>query len=265
MTLIPSFAIGLFIVLTVTFLLLSVVFLVLYLLKSKKYRKEIKEIAEETGTQSYDVERLKEELSIFESKIMDKDTFIKKLTKEKEGLELKVKEFEVSSVTYRDESQMKIRDLEAQVSNMQLKLDQLEGEVPRLQKEVSEKDDRLRNDNSTQIQRISELEKQAETYKAENHALKDVIDNLEETVREKDHRIEHLQSEIADLHQDLRADKEQIEEFRAKSTHDNDYYRKLGDIDLNMIKLEKIERLKNKKIITQEEFVELRKKYLDSL
>ena len=166
-----------------------------------------------------DEERIKEELSVYESKLMDKDTMIKKLIREKEALQL----------------------------------------------QLSESEAKLPEASIAAEQTVAEYKQQAEQMKATIHDLKDVIDNFEETVREKDHQIEHLRAEALELQQQL-ADRDlKLEDFRQRSAHDEEFYRKLGEIDLNIVKLEKLDRLRDKQILSIEQYQALKQKYLDQL
>jgi DNA repair exonuclease SbcCD ATPase subunit len=233
--------------------------------RKKVLRREMAALKEELEIIRSENEHYKEDLSLYDSKLTDKETHLKRILKEKETLEASLKESNESSGNQRHSAALRITALENENTEISKRLEQYQSELTRLRKEGDDTITRLNSENRLLAQKSGDRDREMDELKNQIHDLKDIIDNFEETVREKDHAIEHLHHDMDDLERRLLASDNMLSELRRKAPHDDDYYRKISELDLNMIKLEKLERLYKEKSIAEEEYRELKKKYLSSL
>ena len=233
--------------------------------RKKVLRREMSALKEELEIIRSENEHFKEDLSLYDSKLTDKETHLKRILKEKETLEVSLKESNESSGNQRHSAALRITALETENSEILKRVEQFQNELTRLRKEGDDTITRLNSENRLLSQKSGDRDREMDELRNQIHDLKDIIDNFEETVREKDHAIEHLHHDIDDLERRLLASDNMLSELRRKAPHDDDYYRKISELDLNMIKLEKLERLYKEKSIAEEEYRELKKKYLSTL
>lgn len=240
-----------------------IVVLLILLITSIKRHKKILSLSEKLSQENQTfIELSKHEQSLLEAQLTEKNDKLGKMMQDKENLENKLREAEANSSKSNDTQDSRILELESEGLQLRSKLAQQEGELSLLQNEFQQKELTYKSESTRLTEQYAHYKKQADELQTELLRNKENQVRAESALGDKEKRIAQLLKENEELDRRINTADAEIEEFRKRSSHDNDYYKKLSEIDLNMIKLEKLERLKKQNLVPEEEYIKLKKKYL---
>ncbi len=233
--------------------------------KAKQYRNRLQQAMLELKDISSTKEESQQEQEQLQQKIGSLEAQRQTLQKEKEGLMKQLQETITSSGQLQHERSAREKEMETEISSLQNKILNLEAQNGENQKAHADQELHWRKENLQCEQRITELEINITSIKSKSEQLQHSCEEAEKAINLKEQQIDELKNEIAQLEGRIKTADIEIEEFRKRTAHDNDYYKKLSEMDLNMIKMEKLERLKKQQMISEEEYLSLKQKYLGSL
>lgn len=95
--------------------------------------------------------------------------------------------------------------------------------------------------------------------------LKDVISNFVDLSAEKDQKIETANQALTDIRLVLEEKEKLLEEYKNRSMYGEEHYKRLAEMELNMAKLKNMGELKTSGVISQDEFQDLKQKYLGTM
>jgi hypothetical protein len=241
--------------------LLFLIFLVLFIIKYAKSKK----LRGLLSLENDDIRKIETVLNnvMTELEKNQKETkdVLEKTRKEKEYSDTLIRERELQLASVKDELAKSTANDE-KIIQLNNKITLLEKEIPVLQNTLIEKESLLLKENEARNFCIAEYERKIEGMRSEIAGLETQIVKREETDKECEKRTGLANQEIQDLKNALLEKEKQFDEFRNQTVRDEDYFRKLGEIDLSIIKLEKLNGLKQKGILTEDECEVIRRKFL---
>jgi chromosome segregation ATPase len=274
--------------------------------------------------------KVDEELKTFETRLEDADSYIKRISHEKEEISSKLSAAENIYSEAKSEFQIKLNSFENESADLNSKINQLSFEKNEIESKANESESKLflmSSENEHLRNKVNDLEsansghdfqnkesyfqhqleettnlinqlvieksdlenkvrelENASLYKADNIELEELQAKIEEektqierlTIEktEIEQKATKLETELASLDADFKEleddyyaikdkliEKEEImEEYRKENN--SDFYKKIDEVDLRVIKIEKLDRLFSKEVITKEEYDALKQKFL---
>jgi DNA repair exonuclease SbcCD ATPase subunit len=218
------------------------------------------------------ISQTNEKLSVFEldmpgikQKLSEKDAVIEKILKEKELLESEVRDKDTHLTALQNEISTKSSDFEDKIAQINSKLTALENENPALQQELYEKQTALQNETLARNAIIIENENLLEDLRAELSELKSFNAKTGEILRERDQSIDRLQQELHILQGTLKEKERQLEEIRIRSVQEEEHIKKHLRQEEAKAKLEKLENLRSRNMLSDVEYLALKQRYEDEL
>jgi hypothetical protein len=244
---------------------LFVIFCSLYIKKNNTLAKLKKQYKTEKEQLENSIGQMKEEMVSKETVSVNNDESLKKISQEKDFAEEKARKLEIEFSSLKSEKAQAVVESEIKIQQLTEELNHYKLDFPNIEHKLKEKEALLQAESFAYQVRVEKYEKQIDEINATLNQLRCNHELDHETLQIRDRDNELQKNEIAELRREITEKDKQIAEFRGLSAHDDKYYLKLAEVDLNMIKIENLERLREKKAITDEEYQTLKQKFLGQL
>lgn len=230
--------------------------------KLRKSLNAARDLAEETEN------RFREELSAADSSLKDKIMELKKAHEEKRQSETRMAEIKVASDTAVAKAEEQVRVLQAQLQELKNSKEAVFTEKLAADQKITEllKREQLLGDEKKQ------LEAALAGQKTETGIGTELIGQYERRIADAEQRrqqametIDRLQKEVAVIMDDMKEKNELLEDYRSRATFNEDMNRQIDELEIKVMKLEKLSKLSAGGIITPEEYQENKQKILSSL
>jgi hypothetical protein len=233
---------------------LFLVFFILFVLNRKADAKLTDPLLSEIDELKKKIASRCEELELKEAGLKDSIAAGERLQTEKKLIESYLRDKTTESATLQKDIsdkkafyESKIASQETELAAFRLRLDEKE---TALQHEMKERE-RILVDNERQV---TDLRSEISNF---NNTLK----HLEGTITERDDLIEKLMEELHSVQKFSSETK--IEQVQGILVSEDQYHKELGEMDVTMAKIEKLEDLRRRNLITDIEFDALRQKFLN--
>ena len=245
-------------------LLIVIALMIIGLTGKGKLRKKLKAKTSEVA----EIEsRLNAALATVESNLTEKDVLLNKAINEKAiaerrntELQNQVNGFNTRFAEQQQSFDEQTKQLKSEENTLLSNKIMLENKVRRLEATEAEFNTYKKNIEDAPKVSISD-----DSFIEEKSILESRINELESTNAYLNEQLAKQADDIFQFKIKTEEAKEIMNDYRGKAEFADEFYKKVDEIELKIIKLEKLEKLYQKQVISQEEFIQMKNKYLYDL